>query len=45
LGKLMPHLQTPAAQQRLRDRATAVLTGDGITEAVRNQALAPLMKR
>lgn len=45
LGKLQPHLADPAVQQRLRDRATAVLTGDGITDAVRNRALEPLIKR
>jgi len=32
-------------QQRLRDRATALLAGDGITDAVRSRALEPLVKR
>lgn len=45
LGKLQPHLADPAVQQRLRDRAAAVLTGEGITDAVRNRALAPLIKK
>lgn len=45
LAKLQPQLGNPAVQQRLRDRAAAVLTGDGISDAVRNRALEPLIKR
>jgi chorismate mutase-like protein len=45
LGKLQPHLANPAVQQRLRDRAAAMLTGEGITDAVRNRALEPLVKK
>ncbi len=45
LAKLQPHLAIPAVQQRLRDRAAAVLTGDGINDAVRTKALEPLLKR
>ncbi|MCI0682117.1 MAG: gamma subclass chorismate mutase AroQ [Gemmataceae bacterium] len=45
LGKLQPHLANPAVQQRLRDRAAAMLTGEGITDAVRNRALASLVRK
>lgn len=44
-AQLQPHLSNPAVQQRLRDRASALLAGDGITEAVRNRALEPLVKK
>jgi serine protease Do len=45
LAQLQPHLANPDVQQRLRDRAAAVLTGDLITDAVRTRALEPLIKR
>src|SRR5262249_23011045 len=45
LAKLQSQLGNPVVQQRLRDRAAAVLTGDGISDAVRNRALEPLIKR
>ncbi len=45
LAKLQPHLTNPAVQQRLRDRAAALLAGEGITDAVRTKALEPLIKR
>jgi serine protease Do len=44
-AQLQPHLSNPAVQQRLRDRASALLAGDGITEAVRNRALEPLVQK
>jgi serine protease Do len=44
-AQLQPHLANPAVQQRLRDRAAALLAGDGITDAVRNRALEPLVKK
>jgi serine protease Do len=44
-AKLQPHLANPAVQQRLRDRAAAVLAGEGITDAIRTRALEPLIKR
>jgi chorismate mutase len=42
---LQPHLANPDVQKRLRERAVALLTGEGITEAVRTKALEPLVKR
>jgi serine protease Do len=45
LAKLQPHLDKPVVQQMISDRARALLAGEGITDAVRNQALAPLVRR
>jgi serine protease Do len=45
LAKLEPHLDKPAVQQLLRDRAPVLVSGDGITDAVRSQALAPLVRK
>ena len=45
LAQLQPHLATPAVQQRLRDRAAAILTGEGISDAVRTKALEPLIRK
>jgi serine protease Do len=45
LARLQPHLEQAAVRERLRDRAPALLAGEGITDAVREQALAPLMQR
>jgi serine protease Do len=45
LAKLQPHLEQATVQERLRDRAAALLAGEGITDAVRQQALAPLVRR
>jgi len=45
LAKLQPHLDKPSVQLLLRERAAAVLVGEGIDERVRGQALAPLVRR
>jgi serine protease Do len=45
LSKLQPHLANPAVQQRLRDRAATMVTGEGISDAIRNRALEPLIKK
>jgi serine protease Do len=45
LARLEPHLDKPAVQQLLRDRAPVLVSGDGITDAVRSQALAPLVRK
>jgi serine protease Do len=45
LAKLEPHLDKPAVQRLLRDRAPLLVAGEGITDAVRNQALAPLVRK
>ena len=43
LAAIMPLLDDPAAQRHLQQRAPVVLRGDGITDTIRETAVAPLL--